>query len=307
MNITLKQLRAFTAVADAGGFTDAATRLYLTQSGLSLLVKELEAELGVRLFDRSTRRISLTVAGADFYPLALRVLEDLDSAVNSTLQLQDMKRGTLRIASTPLYSSGLMPEAMTEYHRRYPAIRVRLLDSLNEQALQRVARDEVDFAVAPTRPTSQDIEQQPLFRDRFELVCPEQHPLRNRAHVTWEQALEYPFVSLTADYTSRLQADLAAHSPSLVVRPQQEVAFLTTALAMVKCGHGITALPASAIPMITLFGLAPVAVAEPVVDRQVSFFQRRGKSLSPAAQSFRDFLVEFTAQRPAMPLPSSKN
>src|SRR5690348_14881347 len=115
MNITIKQLRAFAAVADAGSFTDAATRLYLTQSGLSLLVKELEGELGVRLFDRSTRRISLTVAGADFYPLALRVLQDLDSAVNSALQLQDVQRGAIRIACTPLYSSGLMPAAMDAY------------------------------------------------------------------------------------------------------------------------------------------------------------------------------------------------
>jgi DNA-binding transcriptional LysR family regulator len=167
--------------------------------------------------------------------------------------------------------------------------------------LQRVARDEVDFAVAPTRPTSQDIVQQPLFRDRFELVCPEDHPLRQHRDVTWQQALEYPFVSLTADYTSRLQTDLAAHSPSLILRPRQEVAFLTTALGMVKCGHGITALPASALPMIALFGLATVSVASPAVDRQISFFQRRGKSLSPAAESFREFLIEFTANLPARP------
>lgn len=306
MNITLKQLRAFTAVADAGSFTDAATRLYLTQSGLSLLVKELETELGLRLFDRSTRRISLTVAGADFYPLAFRVLRDLDSAVNSTLQLQDMQRGALRIACTPLYSFGLLPAAMAEYKRLYPAIRVRLLDSLNEQALERVAHDEVDFAVAPTRPTSQDIVQEPLFRDRFELVVPEDHPLRKAGRVTWREALEHPFVSLTSDYTSRLQADLAAHSSSLILRPQHEVAFLTTALGMVKCGHGITALPASAMPMIMLSGLATVSVDSPWVDRQVSFFQRRGKSLSPAAEAFRDFLSSFTAGFRTRPDPDAE-
>jgi DNA-binding transcriptional LysR family regulator len=296
MNITLKQLRAFTAVADAGSFTDAATRLYLTQSGLSLLVKELEAELGVRLFDRSTRRISLTVAGADFYPMALRVLQDLDNAISSTLELQDMQRGFIRIASTPLYSSILMPSAMEEYQRQFPAIRVRLFDSLNEQALQRVARDEVDFAVAPARLTSQDIVQEPLFRARFKLIVPADHPLAEIPAVTWQQALQYPFVTLPADYTSRLQADLASHSPSLVLRPAHEVAFLTTALGMVKHGHGIAALPVSALPMVSLYGLHAIDVGAPVVDRQVSFYRRRGKTLSPAAESFYSFLIGFTAR-----------
>jgi DNA-binding transcriptional LysR family regulator len=169
-----------------------------------------------------------------------------------------------------------------------------------------VARDEVDFAVAPTRPTSQDIVQEPLFRDRFELVVPEDHPLRKPGRVTWREALEHPFVSLTSDYTSRLQADLAAHSSSLILRPQHEVAFLTTALGMVKCGHGITALPASAMPMIMLSGLATVSVDSPWVDRQVSFFQRRGKSLSPAAEAFRDFLSSFTASFRTRPDPDAE-
>lgn len=301
MNITLKQLRAFVSVADAGSFTEAAQRLHLTQSGLSLLVKELETELGVRLFDRSTRRIRLSVAGSDFYPQALRVLEDLDSAVNSTLQLQEKQRGSIRVACTPLYSTGLLPQALTGYQARYPAIRVRLLDSLNEQALSRVANGEADIGIAPTRPTSQDIIQEPLFRDRFTLICPTDHPLARRKRVSWAQALAYPFVSLTRDYTARLQADLIARSPSLTLRPTQEVSFLTTALGMVKWGHGITALPSCALPMVEWFGLAAIAVDEPAVDRMVCLFQRRGQSLSPAATSFREFMLDFTAELRASP------
>jgi DNA-binding transcriptional LysR family regulator len=288
MNLTLKQLRAFTAVADAGSFTDAAKRLYLTQSGLSLLVKELETELGIRVFDRSTRKIKLSVAGADFYPLASKVLEDLDSAVKSTLQLQDKQRGNVRIAGTPLYSSSLLPRAMVEYRQRYPAIHVRLLDSLNEQALQRVASGEADFAVAPQRENRPDIQEEPLFRDRFEIVS-------RQPRLKWQQVLEYPFVSLTSDYSRRLQADLVAHSTTLQLQPAYEVSYLTTALGMVNSGLGVTAMPSSALPMISPLGLITLAVDEPVVYRQISFFTRRGQSLSPAAASFRDFLFEFTA------------
>lgn len=295
MNLTLKQLRAFTAVTDAGSFTDAAKRLHLTQSGLSLLVKEMEEELGIRVFDRSTRKIQLTVAGADFYPLALKVLEDLDNAVKSTLQLQDKERGNVRIACTPLYSSSLLPKAMAQYRLRYPAIHVRLLDSLNEEALARVASGEADFAVAPQRDTPPEMHQEALFRDRFALVCPSGHALAARTSVTWAEALEHPYISLTRDFTRRLQADLAEHSAALRLKPAHEVSYVTTALAMVNCGLGIAALPSSALAMISPMGLVAVAVHEPVVYRQLSFFKRRGQSLSPAAVSFHAFLVDFTA------------
>jgi DNA-binding transcriptional LysR family regulator len=295
MDLTLKQLRAFIAVAEAGSFTDAAKRSYVTQSGLSLMVKELETELGVRLFDRSTRKIKLSVAGADFYPLAVKVLQDLDNAVNSNLQLQDKLRGAIRIACTPLYASSLLPRALTEYKKRFPAIQVRLLDSLNEEALLRVSSGEADFAIAPQREPAAEILEEPLFRDRFEMVCPTDHPLAKRRRVSWQEVLSCPFISLTRDYTKRLQADLIAHSSELKVNPSYEVSFLTTALGLVNCGHGVTALPSTALPMISPLGLVTVRVDEPVVFRQVSFYAIRNQSLSPAAASFREFLKDFTA------------
>ncbi len=203
----------------------------------------------------------------------------------------------MRIAGTPLYSSSLLPKAMVEYRQRYPAIHVRLLDSLNEQALQRVASGEADFAVArrsvKTGPTSM---REPLFRDRFEIVCPAGHPLARQPRLKWQQVLEYPCVSLTSDYSRRLQADLVVHSPTLQLQPAYEVSYLTTALGMVNSGLGVTAMPSSALPMISPLGLITLAVDEPAVYRQISFFTRRGQSLSPAAASFRDFLFEFTAE-----------
>src|SRR5690349_14399825 len=157
MNVTVRQLRAFIAVADAGSFTDGAKRLHLTQSALSLLVKELEEELGVRLLDRSTRRTKLSAAGSDFYPLAAKVLEDLESAVASTRELRDKQRGNVRVACTLLYAAALMPPILASYRSEYPGVRVRMLDSLNEGVLARVASGEADFGVAPQRPTSPDL------------------------------------------------------------------------------------------------------------------------------------------------------
>src|SRR6478672_11014911 len=110
MNVTLRQLRAFVAVAETGSFTAASRRLHLTPSALSLLVKELENTLAVRMFERSTRRTALTAAGLEFLPLARKVLEDLDRALSSARDLQQKKRGVVRVACTPLYAAVMMPD-----------------------------------------------------------------------------------------------------------------------------------------------------------------------------------------------------
>jgi DNA-binding transcriptional LysR family regulator len=292
MDVTLRQLRAFVTVANAGSFTDAAKRLGVTQSALSLLVRDLEEGLGVRLLDRSTRRTKLSVGGMDFYPLASKVLEDLQSAIAGARELQEKQRGTVRVACTLLYAASLMAEVIAAYQRRYPAIRIHLLDSLNEQVLASVASGAADFGVAPQRPTPPELIQVPLFSDRIDLVCPADHDLAKRRSVAWKDALRFPFVSLTRDFTARLQADLHAASPTLTVEPVQEVAYSTTALGMVKAGFGITALPAAALSLVSSFGLAVVPVGGPVVQREVSVFTKRGQSLSPAAAGLRDFLNE---------------
>ena len=131
----LRQLRAFIMVADAGGFAAASHRLHLTPSALSLLIKEMEKLLKVRLFDRTTRNTVLSQSGIEFYPLAKKVLDDLGRAVESTRDLEQKKRGTVRVACTPLYASTLLPELILRYREQYPAIDVHILDSLNQPAV----------------------------------------------------------------------------------------------------------------------------------------------------------------------------
>lgn len=291
-NVTLRQLRAFSAVAEAGSFAAAARRLHLTPSALSLLIKELEGAIKVRLFDRTTRSTNLSLAGSEFYPLARKVMADLTLALESTQDLEQKKRGTVRIACTPLYASTTLPRLMSRYRERYPAVAVYLLDSLNQQALARVVSGEADLGIVPQRQTPPELVQENLFRDRICVICPSDHPLASRVRVTWAQVLREPFVSLTSDFTARLQADLLRHSEALLLRPAHEVSFITTALGMVQCGHGITAQPARVLPLIEPFGLVSRPITTPVVHRHVSLFYKRGIALSPAAESFRDFLSE---------------
>lgn len=294
-NVTLRQLRAFVGVADSGSFTGAAKRLHITASALSLLIKSLEVEIGVRLFHRTTRRTELSVAGSEFYPLARKLLDDLAHALQATRDLARKKRGTVRIACTPLYSAMLLPQLVLAFRERFPAIAVYVLDSLNQQALGRVASGEADLGVAPHRPPPTELVHEALLQDRIHLICRPDHPLAAQRSATWAAVLREPFVTLTTDFTARLQSDLLRHSPDLVINPVHSVSFLTTALGMVKWGHGVTAQPSRALALLEPYGLVHRPISRPVVHRQLSIYWRRDQELSPAAASLLEFLREYVA------------
>lgn len=296
MNITIKQLRAFINVVDAGSFTEAANRLHVTQSALSLLVRELENELGIRLLNRTSRRMTLSASGLDFYPMALKVLDELDQAVNSTLQLHERQRGAVTIACTQLYGQALIPRMLALFKQRYNSLDIRVSDLPNEDVLESVLTGRADFGLAPQRITPKGLNQEALFKDRIELICHINHPLAKRKQVPWSQALQYPFISLPMDFTLKLQEDLFAWSKNLVLKPAYTVSYLTTALGMVKWEHGITALPSFAMGLLKSFNVTRVPLYEPIVLRQISIFTRKGTELTPAASSLREFLYEFASQ-----------
>ena len=128
MNITLRQLRAFIAVARSGSFTLAAESLFITQSALSGLIKELEQSVGVRLFDRSTRRIQLSEIGRGIYPLIDKILADLDGVLDEVANLKALKKGVVRVAAPQLMACTLLPEVIAAYRAEHPQVDIRLID-----------------------------------------------------------------------------------------------------------------------------------------------------------------------------------
>ncbi|WP_119154067.1 LysR family transcriptional regulator [Caldimonas tepidiphila] len=292
MNPSLRQLRAFVAVAEAGSFTEAARRLHLTQSALSVLVRELERELGVRLLDRHTRQVRLSDAGREFEPQVRRLLRELEAAVEGVAQLRDKKRGSVRIAAPQLMACTLMPRVIAAYARRFPEIRVRLADTAPEQMLARLQDGEADLAVGPDLVTEGEVRREPLVRDRHWLICPPGHALARGESVCWRELAPHPLIAPTRDFMRRVMPELAAHEPGLEVQPVHEASYMSTALGMVQAGLGVTVCPTYAAPLVRAFGLEMRALVEPVFYREVCLYMPAGRSLSPAADSFAEFLSE---------------
>ena len=293
MNLTLRQLRAFAAVADLGSFTEAAGRVHLTQSALSVLVRELERELGVRLFDRSTRRVQLAEPGRDLYPFVKRVLNELESAVTSVGNLRDKKKGLLRIAAPQLMACTLMPTVIADFAKAFPDVEVRLYDTLPEQMLDALMGGEVELAVGPEGGRERDLARRPLLRDRHWLICPAGHPLTRRRKVRWADLGTTPFIAPTRDFIQRLEPELALAAPGFHLAVVHEVSYMTTALGMVAAGLGVTACPSYSAPLVAAYGLEKRLLIEPQFYRQVSIYSIADKALSPAADAFAEFIQAF--------------
>ena len=293
MNITLRQLRAFVALTQTGSFTDAAARLHVTQSALSGLIKELEQSLGVQVVNRSTRKVELAEVGREFYPLAARLLQDLDGALETIADMKALKRGLVRIAAPQLMSASVLPEVIAGFKREYPDIEIRLLDCMVEHVLPKVHSGEVDFAVGPERESSADIEAKTLFEIPFVVVFRADHPLNKKKRVTWDDALRYPVVALKGEFTHRLRVDLHESLHDEALNPANEVGFMTTAFAMVSAGLGVTTCLPYASNLIRLHQLQSRPLLEPEVRRKFLVFTRRDRPLSPAAQRFSEYLFDF--------------
>lgn len=303
MNPTLRQMRAFVALAESNNFTLAAQALHVTQSALSGLIKELESTLGTRLVDRSTRRITLTDIGRELYPQFSQMLDDLDGALANIADHTRLKKGVVRVAAPQLMCCTLLPEVIGAYRASHPDIELRVADCAVESVTARVLSGEADFGVGPERTAVPQLQARELLAMPFAAVFPHGHALEKLARVTWRDLGRHPFIALQGQFTERLQDDMQAAWNAPPLKPANEVSFMTTALAMVSAGLGVTACLPYAEPLARLYRLHMRTLVEPELTRRFFIYTRTQRTLAPAAESFIDFLFAYVkgsaAQEPA--------
>ncbi|RQZ19719.1 LysR family transcriptional regulator [Burkholderia sp. Bp9031] len=297
MNISLRQIRAFIAVARHGGFTEAARELHLTQSATSLLIKELENELGMRLFDRTTRKVTLTQLGEEFVSRAQRVLDELESAVRDVSDLAALKRGIVKVCTPQTLATTLLAPAMAAFRHEHPEIVLRLIDSRLDTMLRPLMNGETECVVGPDVPIEPHIERQSLFDSPYVLWCRQDHRLATRRVIHWSELGRDALIVMGQDFATRVQPVLREASVEIDFKTTYEVAYMTTALGMASAGLGVTIAPAFIAPLARAFELKAISIQKPKILRAVSIFTRRDKSLSPAAAAFLEFLREFAVKQ----------
>ena len=174
MNVSIRQARAFVAVAKSRSFAEACTVLHLSQPALSIAIRNLEDTVGGKLLARSTRSVALTPEGEQFYPVVQRLLSDWDRALEDVHNLFALRQGNLDVAAMPTFAGSLLPLILAQYRRQYAGVKVTVHDVIAESVVDMVREGRAELGVTFDPGEAQDLEFQALFRDRFVAVLPPQ-------------------------------------------------------------------------------------------------------------------------------------
>lgn len=292
MNITLRQLAAFLQVAEIGSFTRASEQLGIAQPALSLLIRDLETELTLRLFDRTTRTVALTDAGKEFRIAAAKIVEELDGAVRNARDFSERRKGRVIVAAPPLLSSVMVPQAIKEFEKEYPGIRIVLADVTTERIVEMVSQGEADIGVGTFGAGDAQIDASFVLKDSLLAFCKKDSELSKLRTISWSDLPEQPLILLSRDSGIRRMADSMLQQSDLSLIPKFEVAHITTALSLVVAGLGVAVLPTYACAALSpRDDVVARLLVQPEISREISIIRARGRSLSPAADAFLSFLI----------------
>ncbi|TWX64368.1 LysR family transcriptional regulator [Colwellia demingiae] len=292
MNITIKHMRGFLAVAQTRSFAEASELIHLSQPALSITIKNLEESIGGQLFIRTTRSLALTPEGRTFLPVAKRLLADWDSAFNDLNNLFLLNRGNLTVAAMPSFASTVLPTHLNTFHQLHPSINIKVHDVIAEDAVALVRSGKVELAISFDPGESEDLLFEPLFTDNFVAALPKQHPLLNQSEITWQAFEKLPFITLQRPSNIRNLIDNALLEQDIVLNIEFETNQLATIGQMVATGLGVSAMPSLSIEQLRSMDVECRRLVSPVVSRRVGIITKHRSQLSTPTAKFKQLVQQ---------------
>jgi len=288
-DLTARQLHAVIVVAEYNSFIAAAAFLKTSQPALTRTIKRVEDVLGVRLFDRSTRRVAITAAGKEFVAVAERMLNDLRISISSMREIGQEQRGQIIISSVMSVAAGLLPAIVTKYRSSRPGIDIVLREGVHGTVLEDIRSGTADLGATYVDDLPDFVEAKRVSREVFDVILSRSHPLvkaAKRSSVTLSELADFPLVSLPYESRTRRIIDGAAAAAGYTLRHVATVTQFATLMSFVRAGIGIAIVPAGAVSGLLGKELAVLTLAKPRLSRNVGLIWLRERELSPAARGF---------------------
>ena len=286
----LRHIRAFLKIAETRNFTRAALDLHVSQSALTVQVQQLEESLGVRLFDRNKRGVTLTAAGKDVFGPLQRLFNDARTIVEHARDLSSASTGFVTMAALPTVCAGPLPELVRSFIETYPGIRVQISDVIAERVRDAVLKREVDFGIGTLHGRDAELRATPLFQDRLVVFVPTVHAFSAKHTISLREASAHGLILPRRESSVREAVEAIAHRERLLLDIRYETNFMPTALAFVRADLGIAILPETAAGAETSAFLR-IPLNNKFSNRQIELLQRRDTTLSPAAESLARHLL----------------
>ena len=293
MNITFRQLRVFTEVAQHGSMARAAEALHLTPPAVSMQIKEVESQVGLPLFDRQGRNVALSTAGEYFLVHAKRLLAALKEADDAMARLKRVERGMLTIGmvSTAKY---FVPHLLARFHKDHPGVDVRLRVVGNrEQLVALMQTGDADLSIMGRPPREIATRSDSFASHPLVFIAPPEHPLLQLADAPVSALAPYPFIAREHGSGTRSAMEGFFNEHRFALRIAMEMSSNETIKQAVIAGMGLSFLSLHTVGLELRTGLLKVLdIAGTPVMRSWHVVHLGSKVLSPAAEAFRYFVIE---------------
>ena len=296
MNINFKLLGVFLSVAENASFRKAADQTHRSMPAVSMQIKQLEEQVGVALFQRTTRKVSLTDEGEKLLISARKALAELEIGLLQIQHSIDLQHGRLSFACVPTVASTRLPLVLTTFAKKHPGITVHVRELANLELLDCVRRREVDFGIGPMPENRGELDFSPIFVDEYCAMLPKGYQDKGRAGISLRELCTLPLLMLSDASTFRGHLEKALSANGLEAKSNYEFAHVNTLIAMAEAGLGVALLPRISVPRKT--PLKVVRVVNPSLSRTISISTIRGHTLSPSASRLVELFSQLIAPSP---------
>lgn len=291
MNLRTRSLHAFGVLARVRSYTLAAQALGLTQSALSKQVKELEAQVGVRLFDRTTRAVTLTPEGRELLGNTDRMLEQLDRSVRHVRGMAAGRTGRLRLAAPPNISATLLPPALAAFMRANPDVEITCHDCATADIIRRLMTEDAEVAILPLLPGEAPppgLTLLPLLArtEHLSVAFAPGHALERARRITWEMLRAHTLIQLRPGATALRSFEMVAAQQKVALPVRFHVSFINTALGMAAAGVGAVVFPHDVVAAVIGHQLLYRRIAGTAIQRRFGLLHLADRSLSGPARAF---------------------
>lgn len=292
--MTLRQLKAFLAVAQTLNFSEASQRMYMSQPALSLAIKGLEESLGGRLIVRTTRTVNLTPEGQTLYEKGRRLVQDLEALEKEMRQRFRLQTGVVSIATMPSFAANVLPDIISRFRQAYADVAVQIHDVIAEETVDMVRTGKVELGVSFRPSTLLDSDDfTPLYQDEFVALIPHDNPLTNAAKVSWKELLAFDFIGLQHPSMVRTLIENTLSVAGIPLNVTFESHQLATVGRMVSNGLGVSVVPSLCSEQMRELGAALVPIHSPTVTSQLGILTKHKHSLSMPAKAMFDVVSDY--------------
>lgn len=289
----LHQLEYVLAVARHHSFTRAAEEINIAQSSLSQQISNLEKELGVNLFTRTTRAVYLSAVGEEFVNHAIRIMSEVGAAQQCIQEYVSMDKGCLRVGVIPVVAHYSIPKLLADFNREFPGIKLSLVESQDDELLDMISSSKLDAAIVQQADINAPFQYFPLYVDNMVLLTNKRHRLAFRKTADLNELRNEKFIITPPNSGHHHDFEKACHAIGFVPNVIMTCSSVKTIMGLTHEGIGISVLSGKVATSMGEDSLAlSILALTPTIERKLYLAVPKGVNISPALKVF----VKYTAQ-----------